>query len=58
MKIVLTINEVVQIVGNHLVSIGKLEPKTTNVHWCMDNINTDKSYVEFEQIVEPEHIKE
>lgn len=52
MKIVLTINEVVQIVANHLVSIGKLEPKATDVHWCMDNINAEKSYVEFEQIKE------
>ena len=58
MKIVLMINEVAQIVGNYLVSIGKLESKTTEVHWCMDNTNADKSYVEFEQVVEPEHIKE
>lgn len=49
MKIVLTLNEIVQIVGNHLVSIGKLEPKATDVHWCIDNTNVDKSYVEFEQ---------
>lgn len=58
MKIVLTINEVVQILGSYLVSIGKIEPKTTNIHWCMDNTNAEKSYVEFEQIVESEHIKE
>lgn len=49
MKIVLTLNEIVQIVGNHLVSIGKLEQKATDVHWCIDNTNVDKSYVEFEQ---------
>ena len=52
MKIVLTIDEAIQIIANYLVSIGKLEPKTTDVHWCMDNINAEKSYVEFEQIKE------
>lgn len=55
MKIVLTINEVMQIVGKHLVSIGKLENKATEVHWCMDNTDADQSYVEFEQT---ENIKE
>lgn len=50
MKIVLTIDEIMQIVGKHLISIGKLENKATEVHWCMDNIDAKKSYVEFEQI--------
>ena len=49
MKIVLTLEEVVQIVGNHLASTGKLENKVTNVHWCIDNTDVEKSYVEFEQ---------
>ena len=52
MKIVLTIDEALQFIANYLVSIGKLEPKVTVVHWYMDNINTEKSYVELEQIKE------
>lgn len=55
MKIVLTLEEVAQIVGNHLVSISKLENKATNVHWCIDNRDVEKSYIEFEQT---ENIKE
>ena len=55
MKIVLTLEEVTQIVGNHLVSISKLENKATNVHWCIDNRDVEKSYIEFEQT---ENIKE
>lgn len=55
MKIVLTLDEVVQIVGNYLVSISKLERKATDVYWYIDNRDVKKSYVEFEQT---ENIKE
>ena len=55
MKIVLTLKEMTQIVVKHLVSIGKLENKGASVHWCMDNVDAEKSYVEFEQA---EDIKE
>ena len=55
MKIVLTLDEIMQIVGKHLISIGKLENKATDVHWYMDNADVRKSYVELEQI---ENIKE
>ena len=49
MKIVLTIDEVLEIVAQHLASNGKLEHKLTDIHLCIDKTSTEKSYVEFEQ---------
>lgn len=49
MKIVLTIDEVAEIVAQNLALNGKLEYKPTDIHWYFDNTNAKKSYVEFEQ---------
>ena len=49
MKIVLTIQEVLEILAQHLAANGKLEDKPTDIHLCIDNTSTEKSYVEFEQ---------
>jgi hypothetical protein len=49
MKIVLSINEVNEILVDYLYSKGKLENKTTDIHWCVAHNNVKESYIEFEQ---------
>ena len=49
MKIVLTLDEVGQILIDHLGEVGKLEEGTANLTWRISNNNLRTPWVEIEQ---------
>ena len=49
MKIVLSLDEVVDIIAEYLISNGKLENKPTDVHLYASDGSSKKSYIEFKQ---------
>ena len=49
MKIVLSLNEVGEILVDHLRKTGKLENVETDLHWHVSKNNLKDSYVEIKQ---------
>lgn len=49
MKLVLSIDEVGQILANYLYTIGKVENTTIDLAWHIDKFKMQDSYVEVKQ---------
>lgn len=49
MKIILSIDEVGQILANYLYATGKIEKGTVDLSWHFDNFKVQDSYIEIKQ---------